>query len=404
MTISSTINSISYVASGTNDTFPYTFRIFDEADLEVYVNSVLQTITTDYTVTNVDDPNGGNVIFESGSIPGLGIAVVIYRYVAQLQETDYVDGEKFPADTHERALDRLTTIVQQLQDEVNRTFKLSRTVIDAGLVEANYSVAQRKSKFLGFDVYGDLTIHGSMGTWHDDWTTATNYVVGDTVRDPSTNNIYVAAVNHTSDVFATDLANEYWSLVINIIDVEIAQAAAESAAALAQQWAVHPEDDDVDGYPGEFSSLHHAAKSEAWHDAGFNLDPSPDSDHTVSGFNADPLTAGEPLVFGDFCYMKPSDGKMHKADASLETTMPMIAMCMETLAADAAGAFLFRGFARDDSWSWTAGDKLYASTSAPGRLQSGPPSGSANVIQPMGIAITSTVIMLNPVYGYAIHK
>lgn len=404
MTISSTINSISYVASGTNDTFPYTFRIFDEADLEVYVNSVLQALTTDYTVTNVDNPQGGNVIFEPGSIPALNIAVVIYRNVPQLQETDYVDGEKFPADTHERALDRLTTEVQQLQDEVDRTFKLSRTVIDAGLVEANYSVAQRKSKFLGFDVYGDITIHGAMGTWHDDWTTVTNYVVGDTVRDPSTNNIYVAAVNHTSDVFATDLANEYWSLVINIVDVEIAQAAAESAAVLAQQWAVHPEDDDVDGFPGEFSSLHHAAKSEAWHDIGFSLDPSPDSDHTVSGFNADPLTAGEPLVFGEFCYLKPSDGKMYLADANLETAMPVIAMCMETLAGDGAGAFLFRGFARDDSWSWTAGDLLYASTSVPGELQSGPPSGSGDIIQPIAVAITATVIILNPTYGYAKHK
>ena len=407
MTISSTINEVSYTGDGTNNTYPYTFVIFANTDLYVYIDSVLQTLTTDYTVTNVAEPQGGNVVFESGSIPALGTSVVIYRDVPQTQQTDYVGGEKFSPETHERALDRLTTIAQQLQSEVDRCIKLAKTVTDSGGVELNYDATARANQFFGFDADGNLVLAQEFGTWQGDWVTATNYYTGDVIRDgangANTENIYRSSTVHTSGVWATDLAAGKWILVIDVEAVSDAKDDAEAAAVLAQAWAVNPEDDDVDGYPGEYSALHHAAKAEGWHDVGFSLDPSPDSDHTVSGFNADPLTAGESLVFGDFCYLKPADGKMYKADADDEDKIPCIAMCMETLGVDGTGAFLFRGFARDDSWSWTAGDKLYMSTTA-GELQAGPPSGTGDLIQPMGTAITATVIMLNPTYGYAKHK
>lgn len=42
---------------------------------------------------------------------------------------------------------------------------------------------------------------------------------------------------------------------------ETAETNAETAAILAQAWAVNPEDDDVAGYPGQFSAMHHAAKA-----------------------------------------------------------------------------------------------------------------------------------------------
>jgi hypothetical protein len=406
MTIASTINSIGYTANGVNDTFQYIFLVFNEGDLEVYVDSILQTITTHYIITNVGSPTGGNVIFEAGFIPINGASVIIYRNVPQLQGVDYVAGEKFPAETHERALDRLTTMVQQLQSEVDRSFKMARTVTDSGGVELDYSAAARANQFFGFDADGDLVLAQEFGTWRDIWTTATQYTGGDIVIDgvngADTQNIYRATIVHTSGVWVTDLAAVKWVLVIDVEAVSDAAAEALASAEQAHQWAVNPEDDDVDNYPGEYSALHHATKAEAWHDAGFLLDPTPDSDHTVSGFRTDSLQAGENVVFGSFCYMK-SDGKVWKADATDDTKAPCVYMAIETIAADASGEFLVRGFARDDSWSWTVGALLYLSTDV-GELTETAPSGTGNVIQPMGIAQSATVVMLNPTYGYAEHK
>jgi hypothetical protein len=119
MTISTTINRKEYTGNGVNDTFAYTFWISADGDLKVYVDSVLQTITTHYTVTLAGEPTGGNVVFTAGNIPDSGASVVIWRDVPKTQSTDYVGGEKFSAETHETALDRLTVITQQLQDDMD---------------------------------------------------------------------------------------------------------------------------------------------------------------------------------------------------------------------------------------------------------------------------------------------
>ena len=47
------------VAAGVTQTsFAVPFEFFDDADLNVYVNSVLKTITTDYTVSGGDGSTG----------------------------------------------------------------------------------------------------------------------------------------------------------------------------------------------------------------------------------------------------------------------------------------------------------------------------------------------------------
>jgi hypothetical protein len=51
MTVASTINKVSYTAAGSQTVFAYTFKIYVDADLKVYVNGILKTLTTDYTVS-----------------------------------------------------------------------------------------------------------------------------------------------------------------------------------------------------------------------------------------------------------------------------------------------------------------------------------------------------------------
>lgn len=124
-----------------------------------------------------------------------------------------------------------------------------------------------------------------------------------------------------------------------------------------------------------------------------SFNPSPGTDHTASGVKFTD-TAGESLVFGNLCYMK-SDGKWWKADADAIATMPGLALALATIAADAVGVFLKMGFARDDTWNWTAGGALYASTVAGGLTQTAP-SGSGDIVQTVGFALTADISYFKP--------
>lgn len=112
-------------------------------------------------------------------------------------------------------------------------------------------------------------------------------------------------------------------------------------------------------------------------------DIAPASDHVIVGMSSQ-YTAGENLVFGNVCYLK-SDGKMWKADADADTTMPVIAMAAATINADAAGDFLEWGWARDDTWAWTVGGLIYASTTSGGLTQT-QVSGNGDIHQIVGQA------------------
>ena len=127
MTVSTIINRVAYTATASQTTFAYTFKIFtdEESTLEVYVDAVLKTLTTDYTVTGAGVGAGGNVVFNSGLTAG--DEVVIVRVVALSQLVDYVANDPFPAETHEEALDRLTMLVQQLGEENDRAITLAVT-------------------------------------------------------------------------------------------------------------------------------------------------------------------------------------------------------------------------------------------------------------------------------------
>jgi hypothetical protein len=126
MTVSSTTSRNEYNGNGSTDTFAYTFRILDQDHIAVYVDDVLQTITTGYTVTDVGVSGGGDIIFTTA--PATGTANVIFlRAVPLTQETDYVENDPFPAESHEDALDKLTMIVQQQQEQLDRTIVLPPT-------------------------------------------------------------------------------------------------------------------------------------------------------------------------------------------------------------------------------------------------------------------------------------
>lgn len=128
MTISTTTTKKVYNGNGIATVFAYDFYIDVASDLEVYLADVngtlvLQTITTDYSVSGAGNPAGGNVTFVSPPDTGTG-NIVILRKTPLTQETDYIEGDTFPAEEHEKALDKLTRIVQELQEGLDRAVKI----------------------------------------------------------------------------------------------------------------------------------------------------------------------------------------------------------------------------------------------------------------------------------------
>ena len=116
-----------------------------------------------------------------------------------------------------------------------------------------------------------------------------------------------------------------------------------------------------------------------------------DTTLTFSGLNVS-LTAGENLVKGDVCYM--SAGKLYKADADALATSFVFAIATATIAADDAGFFMLIGIISGYS-SLTVGAPVYLST-APGAMSQTLVSGSNDVVQILGIAISATHIYFKP--------
>lgn len=127
MTVSSQTSRIEQLGDGTTTAFAVNFYFLENSDLKVFVNGVLQTITTNYTVTGAGNPAGGTVTFVTA--PANGVQVVIFRDPAVTQGLDYIDNDPFPAESHERGLDKLTMIAQRVKDLVSRALRLGDSVV-----------------------------------------------------------------------------------------------------------------------------------------------------------------------------------------------------------------------------------------------------------------------------------
>jgi len=120
----------SYTGNGSTTVFPYDFKVFNKAHMLVLVGSTEQTVDVDYTVTGVGEASGGNVIFTTA--PADAASVVLMRDMDAIQETEYTTSGSFPASAHEAALDRLTMLVQQVQEQVDRMPLLPVNIFEAG--------------------------------------------------------------------------------------------------------------------------------------------------------------------------------------------------------------------------------------------------------------------------------
>jgi hypothetical protein len=108
------------VANGATTVFPYTFKIFDETHLSVYLDDVLQL--TGYTVSGVADESGGNVTFAVA--PANTVVVRRESSAPYVRTVDYQRNGAFDEETVDNDFDLEERQIQQLAVDVADLYTL----------------------------------------------------------------------------------------------------------------------------------------------------------------------------------------------------------------------------------------------------------------------------------------
>lgn len=254
MTVSSSTTKNSRSANGTQHSFAYDFKIFAAADLEVIVRTTagtetIQTLDTNYIVTGAGNASGGNVLFKFNTgdasnahhdastdhRPANTTTVIMRRKLTLTQGTDYVENDPFPAAAHEDALDRLTMVTQQIQEEVDRSIKASTGNTFSGAT-FTLSATDRANKIFAFDSSGNLAVTQELGTFRGNFAASTAYAVRDLVKDTSTNNIFIVNEAHTSSgsqPLTTNANSAKYTLIVDAASATTSQTAAATSATAA---------------------------------------------------------------------------------------------------------------------------------------------------------------------------
>ncbi len=145
---------VAYIADGATSTFTYSFPIFEDADLGVYVDGVFQTLDIDYSVSGAGLSAGGSVTFVVA--PADGALVTALRSLVIKRILDFQSSGEFRASVINDELDFLIAALQQVDDKISRTVQLDVSDTDAALtlLDAN----ERAGRLLSFDENGDLSL------------------------------------------------------------------------------------------------------------------------------------------------------------------------------------------------------------------------------------------------------
>ncbi|WP_142478650.1 hypothetical protein [Klebsiella oxytoca] len=115
MTVSSEANYIEYNGDGVTTTFPIPFYFILNSDISAQIADADGNITdltygVDYSVSGAGSSSGGSATMNTAYASGYKI--LFYREPPATQETAYYENGKFPAKSHEKALDKLTMLIQ----------------------------------------------------------------------------------------------------------------------------------------------------------------------------------------------------------------------------------------------------------------------------------------------------
>lgn len=127
MTVETQVSRVSHDTDGINAAYPVPFYFLDASHLTVIRvtaegAATTLTLTTDYTVAGAGAPSGGTVTLNTTPAAGGRVVIILDPPVTQLSA--YQSNARFPAASHERALDKGTMIDQRTRDMAGRALRL----------------------------------------------------------------------------------------------------------------------------------------------------------------------------------------------------------------------------------------------------------------------------------------
>ena len=240
MTISTTSIKNSYSGDNSTTVFNYTFKVSDEDEIQVIIRAstgteTVKTKTTHYTVSGVGNANGGSVTFTTGNVPTNTETVVLRRSTPQTQGLDLIENDPMPAENIETAYDKLTAISQELQEQIDRSIKLSRTNTMTS-TEFGVDATNRANKILAFDSSGEIAVTQELGTFKgtDATVTTAAYAQRDIIKSTTTaqlNNVYICVADSVVGDSLTD--TDHFALLVDAVSAASSATSAASSASTA---------------------------------------------------------------------------------------------------------------------------------------------------------------------------
>lgn len=225
-----------YTATASQTVFTIPFEFFSNADLVVYQNTTLKTLTTHYTATGAGVTGGGTLTLVTGATAGDVITII--RDIPVKRVTDFPTSGPFNVEALNSDLDRLTAMVREREDQVSRVISLAQTDTAVNLYLP--TAAERASKVMGFDSTGNVIIAQELGQYRGNWASGTAYVLRDIIKDTSNANIYICVAAHTStgsQPISSNANSASWALLVDAATASSASSSASASASAASSSA-----------------------------------------------------------------------------------------------------------------------------------------------------------------------
>jgi hypothetical protein len=231
--ISPVVRRVVYTASAGVGPYAFTFEILTQTDIDVFIDSTLKTLTTDYTVT-INANGTGSITFVIAPTATARVTIVGAREIQRA--TDFVTGGDLTASSLNLALDQNVIFAQQNAEALGRA--ILAPVTDPTSINMVLPLSTvRANKTLAFDSDGNPIIGEQIGDWKGNWAATTSYNKRDLVKDTTNDNVYICIVAHTSSgslPITSNADSAKWDLVVDASAAAAAQAAAEAAQAAAE--------------------------------------------------------------------------------------------------------------------------------------------------------------------------
>lgn len=133
MTVPAIVRRKDYTCDGSNVTFPYTWKVAAASELKVKIrdlsnNEVTLVYPTDFSITGLNVTDGGNIVTTAAYAAGYHLTILPSLEIKQT--ASFRNQNSFYPWKHEDALDYLTMLLQQQDEELGRCMKLSDTNTD----------------------------------------------------------------------------------------------------------------------------------------------------------------------------------------------------------------------------------------------------------------------------------